>query len=263
MFMGVFWALKVMARTHGTVVSGQEQDHGGDVMRQQVARQAVHARHLLAILVAHPQVHLALRHHPSGRDGIDADLVFAQVARQCPRQSDDGGLGGHIDRIAPALHAPGNGAEVDDGAATVTLHARHNGLTGKEHGPLIDRDTAVPLALRHVFKIVAMVVGGVVDEDIKVAQARAQFLHGRLQGCDVGDVAVAKQRCRVTGCRDALAQRNAGIALNVDESNVRPLFSKSADDRLANAASAARDKNPPSPKGGVACRFVHAVSWYR
>src|SRR5450830_131826 len=249
-----------LARAHGAVVGAQEQDHRRHVLGHQFARQALRLLDFHLGRVVDPQVDLALRHDPAWRHGIDADAVGAEIACQAARQADDGGLGGAVDGVAAVLGVPGHRADIDDRAAALLLHAGQDRLAGEEHGTLVDGDALVPVFQRDLFRLVALVVGGVVDEDVEVAHLRRQLGDGGLQRRDVGDVAVAVHRGRVAGRLDALDQRQAGLLCDVHEGDDRALLCVCLDNGFTDAGATARDEYALAAQAAELGQLSHSVS---
>nr|GEU28270.1 hypothetical protein [Tanacetum cinerariifolium] len=224
-----------LRRAHGAVVGGQEQHHRRDILRQQFMGQALIALDVFLARVVEPQVDLALGHHPPRRDGVDADAVGAEFARQSPRQPVRGRLGGRVHGIAGVLDLPRDGADVDDGAIALFLHAMEHGLAGKEHRALIDGDALVPVLDGDVLGGVALVVGGVVDEDVERADGVDHAGHGGLQ------------------CGDA------GVAGDIDKRHLGALLGERDHHRLADAGAAAGDEYTLAAQAGEPCQLAREL----
>ena len=129
-------------------------------------------------------------------------------------------------------------------------HLRMNGLGGKKVMPQIHVLGVVPIVGGDVGDRVALVIGGIVDQDRDRAELRPGFRDRGLQRRDVGHVAVQKKR------RPALAlhrrrHRFAFCALHVDESDARMIAREGAHEVGADAGRAAADEHIAPGKTGI------------
>ena len=129
-------------------------------------------------------------------------------------------------------------------------HLRMDGLGGKKVMAQIHVLGVVPIVGGDVGDGVALVVGGVIDQDRDRAELLARFRDCGLQRHDVGHVAVKKKR------RPALAlhrrrHRFALRALHVDESDARVIAREGAHDVGADAGRAAADEHIAPGKTGI------------
>src|SRR5690606_21185386 len=84
---------------------------------------------------------------------------------------------------------PAVGAEVDDGAAAGGDHGRSDGLDREEHVAQVGGDALVPVGGVDVLPAVAVVAGGVVDEDAGRALGVGEGGEGALDVADFAEVA--------------------------------------------------------------------------
>jgi hypothetical protein len=89
----------------------------------------------------------------------------------------------------------------------------------------------------------AVVVGGVVDQDVHRAPVGAQAGHRGLRAVDIGEVLMDEPH-GVPSALEAGEQRLRGLGLHVDEGHPRSLRGERRDDELADAAAAAGDEDP-------------------
>ena len=131
---------------------------------------------------------LARRLHIARNDGVDADIVAAKVARQAARQTFDRRLGGLVERQFRQGQVPADRSEIQDHAAARALHRRHRRLGREEEVTQIDRHAIIPISGRHVLNAMAVVIGGIVDEDVDAAQLLFDGGDHRLHRIDVAQV---------------------------------------------------------------------------
>ena len=104
----------------------------------------------------------------------------------------------------------------------------------------IDRDRPVELGRRDRGEFIALVVGGVVDEDSGRAERGADFVERGAQRVDIGQIAAHDERL-VGTLREAVGEGDAGVFLQVEKPDARLVLGKRADERSADAAGAAGD----------------------
>ena len=151
--------------------------------------QALAAHHFLFKLGRVPQFNLALGPDGARRDCIHANIRRAVLARLRAREADYGGFAGDVRGKAGVREAPDDRTHVDDGAAAETLHLRRDRVGGEKHVAEIDGDAIVPVGRSYGVERMAVVAGGVVDEDGDIAEDGVSFFDGESQGVDVADVA--------------------------------------------------------------------------
>ena len=114
----------------------------------------------------------------------------------------------------------------------------------------VDRDASVPTLGRGVLHLVALVIGGVVQQHGNRAKVLAHRVDATLQGRDVGQVGRHKQR-RVLRRGQALRQRGTGVSVDVQKTNPRALGCKLFHQAGADAGGAAGDQHGAVAKTGV------------
>ena len=146
---------------------------------------------------------------------------------------------------------PGGRGEIDDRPAAKLAHRAARDLRGEELVLEVERHRAVPILFAHFVRLLALVVGGVVDEHGDRPHALANLLHRRFERGDVGEVAVKKQRRGVGGAdfRDELLGRLDG---DIDKGDIGLLLGEGLDHRRADARPAAGDEDDLIDERGVA-----------
>src|SRR5258705_6046407 len=91
-----------LARARRAVVGGEEEHDARDVLRQELALQALAAEQFLLALRCQPERHLPLGHDPARYDRVDANVHGPEVAGERSGQPGDGGLRAQV-RRHPAL----------------------------------------------------------------------------------------------------------------------------------------------------------------
>ena len=99
----------------------------------------------------------------------------------------------------------------------------------------IDGDALVPIIGRHLVPGMALIVGGIVDEDGDGAEGFRCRSDRILQRLDVGDVALAEPHIALEPRRELLAR----ILGDIDKGDLRALLGKFLDDRFADPHGAA------------------------
>jgi hypothetical protein len=122
-----------------------------------------------------------------------------------------------------------------------------NGLGGKKMMPQIHVLRVVPIVGGDVSDRMALIVGGVIDQNRDPAELRAGFRNRSSQRGDVGHVAVQKQR-RPAFAFDPRRHRFAFCALHVDESDARMIAREGAHEVGADAGRAATDEHSAPSK---------------
>jgi len=154
-----------LAGDGGAVVGGEEEEKAGYVFGQDMALEVLGIEDSLFVGRGHVEVGLALGEDGSWEHAVDADVEGAEVVGERAGHGDDGGLGHVVEGEVGRGDHPGDGAHVDDGACTGGLHVSGDGLGSEELMAKIDGHALVPVCGSHVFEAVAVVAGGVVDED--------------------------------------------------------------------------------------------------
>ncbi|MCU1224366.1 MAG: hypothetical protein JWQ42_2459 [Edaphobacter sp.] len=178
----------------GAVVGGEEEEETGYLVGEDVTLEALDGEEVLLVVGGHVEATLLFGEDGSGEDGVDADVGGAELMRERSSHGDNGGLGHVVDGEAGGGDEPGDGAHVDDGARACRLHSRGDGLRGEELVPEIHGHALVPVLGGDFGEAVAVVAGCVVDEDLRGAEDSGDLSDGRLEGGDVGEIAVDVQR---------------------------------------------------------------------
>src|SRR5471030_655541 len=232
------------------VVGGEEQRHRRDVLRLDALVQALFGEDLLFAFGRVPQRHLALRLDRAGDDAVDADAVFAEVARQAARQAFDGGFGGHVQRQVAQGQVPRDRTEVQDHAAAGRFHAGCDGLRAEELVAQVDSLVVVPVFGGDVGDLMAVVVGGVVDQDVDGAVLLRDAGEGGRQRIEVGQVAVVEGGWYRRAAQ-IVFELARGVVGDVDEEDVGALFGEGVDQGRADAGAAAGDHHALAGQAGV------------
>ena len=107
------------------------------------------------------------------------------------------------------------------------LHHRLHRLGGEELVPQVHREPLVPVLGRHALERVALVVGGVVDQDRDRAVGVGRGSDRRAQRLDVAQVARQEQRRRQRPRRPAPRRSClAAVAVDVDEGDLAALLAE-------------------------------------
>src|SRR5271166_2006936 len=117
---------------HRAVVRGEEQRQARHVLGHERAIDALAGAEIGDVLFAHPQPALPLGDHGARRDGVDANVVGAEFARQALRQADDRRLGGGIGGEPRDPDHPCGRGKIDDRAAAEFSHRPARDLGGEE-----------------------------------------------------------------------------------------------------------------------------------
>ena len=190
-----------------------------------------------------PELLLAFGGDGAGEDGVDADVVGAELVGEGAGESDDGGLGGDVEGQAGGGDEPGDGTHVDDGAAAGGAHGGDDGLDGEEEGAEVGGDGAVPGLGGDFFDGVALVVGGVVDEDVDGGVGGEDLIDGGLEGGEVGEVAVDVLRSGAAFGGEGGDEGVGGGVLDVEEGDAGALAGEVGDEGRADAGCAAGDED--------------------
>ena len=133
---------------------------------------------------------------------------------------------------------PGDRAEIDDGATTALLHARHDRLRAEQQVTQIDGHTLIPVSGGDVAELMAIIVGGVIHQHIDRSDL-FERLRYRIQ---IGKIAAPEHR-RVQVIAKRLTQCNGGFLLHIQKSYLRALTHKGGDNACANARATAGDNH--------------------
>ena len=178
---------------------------------------------------------------PPRADGIDAYIVARQIFGERAREIDHTGLGGAVRLIVGMPLQPRLRRGVENHAAAGAAQRRHAVAASKEDAAQIDVDDAVPLRFCECLEGDVLADAGVVEEDVKAAEAR----HGRLHhGFGVGgttDVGVDKDRVSPS-CPNRRCCIFAHRVLDVGDDDACSFRGEAQCRRSSNAGSGASDQ---------------------
>ena len=247
-----------MAGAIARIVRRQEHRQRGNIDRHDPPVQTLRGDDLRFAFGRIP-FHLARRFDVARNDGVDADIVAAKVAGQAAGQPLNRRLGGLVQHQFGQSEVPADRPEIQDHTTARALHRRNGCLCGKEQMAQIHRHPLVPIGWRDLLDRVAIIIGGIVDQDVDAAQLRFDLRHHRLHGVDVAQVDRVENR-REGRIAEARYQRFALGHRNVAKGDMRTLRDKALDQSLANPAAAAADEHPFARQAGVGCAF-HASAF--
>src|SRR5262249_40286308 len=147
-----------------------------------------------------------------------------------------------VGRHPAGRHHPGDGSEVDDGAAAEPLHLLDHGLSGEELMAEVDGDALIPVLDGDALDRMAIVAGGVVHEDADVAELRLHGADRGPQGVDVADIAAEESRRRPHAL-EISNQPGAGGLVDVHEAHEGLLAHESGHGGGPDARAAPRDEH--------------------
>src|SRR6185312_8196891 len=101
------------------------------------------------------------------------------------------------------------------------------------------REALAPIGRGHLGKRVAIVAGGVVDQDLDRPQRRADTAHRRLKRCDVAQIG----RLEMHPLAQLIRQRDAGRAVEIEEAHFGALLREVADDGRTDPRGAASNQS--------------------
>ncbi len=177
----------------------------------------------------------------------------AEIARQAARQAFDRGLGGLVQHQVVQPEMPADRPEVQDHAAARALHRRHHGLGGEELMAEVHRHALVPIFRRDLLDRVAIVVRGIVDQDVDAAKLLFQIGDHALDRRDVGQVAMPVDRDMLRARGQPAEHRLAGIIGDIDEGDFRALRDKCFDQAFADTAATTGDDDALVDKAWIMC----------
>ena len=226
------------------VVGGQEEGEAGDFFGLQFSFEGLAGEHLGYVGFVEPESLLALGKDAPGKDGIDADVVRAELVGEGAGEADDGSFGGDVDGQVGGGDEPGDGAHIDDGAALTLAHAGDDGLGEEELVFEVDGEERVPEFGGDVAGVVAGVVGGVVDEDVYGRECGEESL----EGGGVGEVAViVRGGVGVEAGDEGLG----GFVLDVEEEDAGALLGEGFHEGCSDAGGSAGDEDGAVAETGV------------
>ena len=120
-------------------------------------------------------LHLARRSNIAWNDAIHTDTVPAKVAGEGSREALDRSFAGLVEDEVRQCEVPADRPKIDDGSAAAGAHARDYRLRTEKLVLQVHCEPVVPIIFRDIVELVAVVVCGIVDEDVE----RAIFLDQR------------------------------------------------------------------------------------
>ena len=130
-------------------------------------------------------------------------------------------------------------------------HGAARDLGGEELVLEIERHRPIPILLARLVRLLALVVGGVVDQDADRPKALPNLLHRGFERGDVGEVALKKQGRRL-GCADLRHQVLRRLDGDIDKGDIAFLRGEGLDHRCADAGPAPGDEDDLIDERGVA-----------
>ena len=168
------------------------------------------------------------------------------------------GVGGHLAH----LEHPRGGADIDDGADAGLDHHRRDGLDGEELVADVHRLPVVPIVHVHVAPVVAVVVGGIVDEAVEAAAHLVrQLAYRALVALHVLDVVDAVDG-RVRAAGELVADGLGGLRVQVHEGDASALSGEAAHGLSPDAARSAGDEHGPVLQGRVVGELARGGVWH-
>ncbi len=224
----------------------------GDLVWHQVVFEGLVGEDFGGVFGGEDEFALLFGHDGAGKDGVDADVVLAELVGEGAGEADDGGLGGDIDGHAGIGDEPGDGAEVEDGGDAGLLQCGKRGLGEEELMAKVDGHQGIPELRCDFGGGVATVVAGVVDEDVETAEGIDGGCNGWADGGDVGDVATKIDGRGKSVCLDGCDQPGGGLVLNIEEGDLGALLSEAKDEGFADAGCSSRNEDAAALKAGIA-----------
>jgi len=178
-----------LAGDGGAVVGGEEEHEAGYVFGEDVALEVLRIENALLVGGGHVEAGLAFGEDGSWEDAVDANVVGTEVVCERAGHGCDCGFGHVVEAEVGRGNDVGDGTHVDDGASASGLHAWGDGLGGEKLMAKIDGHALVPVFGCDIFEAMAVVVGGVIDEDRRRGEFSGDVGDRGLQCGDVGDVA--------------------------------------------------------------------------
>ncbi len=182
---------------------------------------------------------LARRLDVARNDAGDADIVGAEVARERPRQAFDRRLAGLVEHQPGQPEVPADRAQIDDRAAAVRAHPRHHRLGAEELVLEVHVEPVVPIFLGDLIDVVAVVVGGIVDQHVERPAPLDQPLDAAASLRDVREIDLL-ERARRSARQARRDSSSFSMSMKVTS---EPWRANAFDDARANARSAAGDEH--------------------
>ena len=159
---------KLLAGEPGGVVRSQKDSDGGDVARlADAAERSLRDDGLLEVRADEAAAVGAFGLDHAGIDGVDPDLLRAELAGEHAGDGVDRALGAGVNRAVRRRDAAGDGADVDDAAAFAEV--LDGGLRGEQKTEHVDVEMPVELLFGDGLDGSELVHAGVVDEDVEAA----------------------------------------------------------------------------------------------
>ena len=96
------------------VVGGEKEHEAGDVFWEDVPFERLAGHDFGFVFRRVDQPLLFLGHDGAGKDGVDANVEWAELVGQGSCEADDGGLGRDVERDAGGWNHPGDGRHIDN-----------------------------------------------------------------------------------------------------------------------------------------------------
>jgi len=130
----------------------------------------------------------------------------------------------------------------------------------------IDGDGFVPIFRRDFFDGVALVIGGVVDQDVDGTEGVEDLLDRGLKSGDVAKVAGKVKRSWTALGDEVVDEPMRRFVLNVEEGDTGTLMRKMADKGFADTGGAAGDEDCAVAEARVSCELIRELGaglWLR
>ena len=141
-----------------------------------------------------PFIQLLFRQNPTGCQSIDADVPRAKFTGQRIGQTCDPRVRRCIGCIARIAHHVADRGKIYDCPASAD-HSLGHRLTGKKIGLEIYRLGPVPKIFAHLSYHMALIIGGIIDQDLNGTMDLGSLINRTLQSTDICDVTGNKERC--------------------------------------------------------------------
>ena len=195
-----------------------------------------------------PGVHQFLGHFgghlgldEAGADDVDAYVAGGELFGAALAEAYDAGLGGSIVGLVVVARDADDGADVDDGAVSLTPHRGLDGLGHAEYRSEVGVHHAVELFLGHALDGGVVGDAGVVDEDVDLAKIGQHLLDEVLCLLVVGHVAGIAFRRDAEGEEFLFDGNHFLVMCAAAEGHVAAFLGKAKCDGVADAAGGTGD----------------------
>src|SRR5919109_3385751 len=190
--------------------------------------------------------------HGSGRDAVHANSFGEEVLRERFREGRDGSLRRRVVEQLGRAVAASYGAAVEDHAAG--RQVRQRGAGHVEVAEDVRAERALELLIRDVEqRLLVLLVGGVVDQDVELAQLAHGPLHRFRRVLWIGDVARQQDATPALAFDRLLRLLRVFVLAQVADGDVRAFTREQDRDCAADPRVTARDQGDP------ATQFVRAA----